>query len=78
MDGILILVLEQQRRTPVLTGIQGTDGDDAVSKKLVAFLHHSDSEGSQLRHQDLGRVQDRTSWSGEGAARLSAFLAPEI
>lgn len=37
----------------VLTRVQGVDGDDAMPKELVAFLHHSHPEGGQLRHQDL-------------------------
>lgn len=61
---------EEQRRTPILTRIQSIDGDDAVSKKLVAFLHHSHPEGGQLWHQDLRRVQDKTNWGRERAATL--------
>lgn len=48
----------------VLTRVQGVDGDDAMPKELVAFLHHSHPEGGQLRHQDLmGGGGDSGAWS---------------
>lgn len=65
LDRVLILVFVSDQpataKDSILTRIQGVNGNDAVSKKFVAFFHYSHPEGGQLRHQDLGRVRDRTS-----------------
>lgn len=81
MDRILILVLVSDplgtaKKDPVLTRIQGTDGDDAVSKKLVAFS----SITATLREASSGiKIWESSGQAGVGRGQPGfPFLAPEI